>query len=67
MKAIRISKKTCNEAAEVLGATFYGRDEWDCSGKVYVKLNDELHTFKTNGDAFDWMMDIINSIDELGL
>lgn len=66
MAAYRISKKDCNNAADVIGATFYGRDELDCSGKVYVRYNGKLHTFKRNCDAFDFMLDVMDSkIDEL--
>lgn len=64
--AMRISKKVCNEAAEVIGATFYGRNELTCDGKVHVRFEGKRHTFKTNGDAFDWMMEVMNGkVDEL--
>ena len=62
----RISKKACNEIAGTIGAMFYGRNEWDCSGKVYVKYNGKLHTFKRNRDALDFMLDIIvGEVNEL--
>jgi hypothetical protein len=56
----RISKKNCNDLASLIGATFYGRDELDCSGKVCVRLSGERHAFKRNCDAFDWMMDVLD-------
>lgn len=62
----RISKKNCNDLADLINATFYGRNEWDCSGKVYVKYNGERHAFKRNCDAFDFMMDILDgTVNEL--
>jgi hypothetical protein len=62
----RISKKNCNDLADLINATFYARDEWDCSGKVYVRRNGKLYTFKRNCDAFDFMLDILDgTVDEM--
>lgn len=62
----RISKKDCNDMADLIGATFYARNEWDCSGKVYVRLNGKRHAFRRNCDALDWMMDILDGkVDKL--
>lgn len=58
MKARRTSKKACNDIAATIGATFYGRDEWDCSGKVYVMHEGRKHSFKRNCDAMEWMLDV---------
>lgn len=54
----RASKKQCNEVAEMIGATFYGINERDCTGKSYVRLNGEWHEFKTQTDAYWFMADI---------
>ena len=63
---VRISKKACNDAAEAIGATFYGRDELTCDGKVHVRHEGVVHTFNRNCDALDWMLDIFDAkLDEL--
>ena len=59
--AVRISKKACNDAAELIGAIFYGRNELTCDGKVHVRYKGVRHTFNRNCDALDWMLDIIDA------
>ena len=63
---IRISKKKCVELAEAVSyihdvtVTFYGRYEWNASGKSYVRIaeRDELHAFKTQAEAYFFMSDL---------
>jgi len=63
---IRISKKKCAELAEAVNylhnvnVTFYGRYEWDATGKSYVLIaeRDELHAFKTQAEAYFFMSDL---------
>lgn len=59
--SIRTSKKQCNDLADLLGAMFYARNEWDCSGKVYVRYRGKRHAFKTNTEAFVWMLDQLDA------
>ena len=63
---IRISKKKCAELAEAVSyihnvnVTFYGRYEWDATGKSYVRIaeRDEMHAFKTQTEAYFFMGDL---------
>lgn len=64
--SFRISKKAARELAEAINSihdvtvTFYGRFEWDATGKSYVLIaeRDELHAFKTQTDAYFYMSDL---------
>ncbi len=63
---IRISKKKCVDLAEAVSylhnvnVTFYGRHEWDATGKSYVRIaeRDEMHAFKTQTEAYFFMGDL---------
>ena len=63
---IRISKKKCAELAEAVSyihnvnVAFYGRYEWDATGKSYVRIaeRDELHAFRTQAEAYFFMSDL---------
>lgn len=63
---IRISKKKCVDLAEAVSylhnvnVTFYGRYEWDATGKSYVRIaeRDEMHAFKTQTEAYFFMGDL---------
>lgn len=55
---MRTSTKQCREAAELIGCSFYARDEHKLNQKVYVRdQNGVFHEFKSNTEALEFMLD----------
>lgn len=52
----------CNEMAELLAGlsgkrcTFYAKDEYKLNNKVYVWFDKDVHEFKNQTEAHEWML-----------
>lgn len=72
---IRRSKKACNDLADYitrffdLNVTFYGRYEYDATGKSYVSIaeRNELHVFDTQTDAYHFISNLDYELTEAEL
>ena len=69
---IRRSMTTCREAANDINAfyglnvKFYGRNEYNATGKSYVIIpeRDEIHEFESHGDAYMFLLDLDTELTE---
>jgi hypothetical protein len=72
---VRVSKKCCKAIAEDIAkfyglkVIFYGRYEYNATANSYVRIpeRDETHVFKTQGDAYSFLLDLYMELTEAEL
>lgn len=72
---VRVSKKCCNAIVECIEVChgirviFYGRYEYNATSNSYVRIPDwnETHVFKTQGDAYSFLLDLDMELTEAEL